>query len=162
MKGASRKSEQVLLSEGTLKAFKALKKACMTAAILAFANYTKPFLLETNVSKDGLGVVLSQKQMDGQYLPVAYGSRALMPHKKYYHSTKLEFLALKWPVTEHFKEYLPHQSFLVKTYIMMTPNLDVTGHQWGWSPCQGQFPVGVPKRMAQHCGRCTEPGYYLP
>ena len=37
---------------------------------------------------------------------------------------------------EHFKEYLPYQPFLVKTdnspltYIMMTPNLDVTGHQW--------------------------------
>ena len=57
-------------------------------------------------------------------------------HKKNYHSTKLKFLALKWLVTEHFKEYLPYQSFLVKTdnnwltYIMMTPNLDATGHQW--------------------------------
>ena len=39
-------------------------------------------------------------------------------------------------VTEHFKEYLLYQPFLVKTnnnpltYIMMTPNLDVTSHQW--------------------------------
>ena len=59
-----------------------------------------------------------------------------MSHKKNYHSTKLRFLVLKWAVTEHFKEYLPYQSFLVKTdnnpltYIMMTPNLDATGHQW--------------------------------
>ena len=59
-----------------------------------------------------------------------------MPHEKNYHSTKLEFLALKWAVTEHFKEYLPYQPFLVKTdnnpltYIMMTPNLDATSHQW--------------------------------
>ena len=42
---------------------------------------------------------------------------------------------LKWVVTEHFKEYLPYQPFLVKTnnnpltYIMMTPNLNATGHQ---------------------------------
>ena len=34
----------------------------MTALVLAFANYMKPFLLETEVSKDGLGGVLSQKQ----------------------------------------------------------------------------------------------------
>ena len=34
----------------------------MTAPVLAFANYTKPFLLETDVSKDRLGAVLSQKQ----------------------------------------------------------------------------------------------------
>ena len=56
--------------------------------------------------------------------------------KKTYHSTKLEFLVLKWAVMEHFKEYLPYQPFLVRTdnnsltYIMTTPNLDATGHQW--------------------------------
>ena len=128
--------ERVSLSEGALEAFKTLKKACITAPILAFADYTKPFLLETDMSKDGLGVVLSQKQLDGRYHPVAFGSRALMTHEKNYHSMKLEFLALKWVVTEHFKEYLPYQPFLVKTdnnpltYIMMTPNLNATGHWW--------------------------------
>ena len=49
---------------------------------------------------------------------------------------KLEFLAFKWAITEHFKEYLLYQPFLVKTdnnplmYIMTTPNLDATGHRW--------------------------------
>ena len=85
------------------------------------------------MSKEGLGVVLLQKQTDGQYHPVAYGSRALTPHKNF-HSTKLKFLALKWVVTECFKEYLPYQPFLVKTdnnplmYIMTTHNLDAMGH----------------------------------
>ena len=108
----------------------------MTAPVLAFADYTKPFLLETNVSKDGLLAVLSQKQADRWYHPIAYGSRALTPKDKNYHSTKLEFLALKWGVMEHFKKYLPCQSFLVRmdnnllTYIMSTPNLDAMGHQW--------------------------------
>ena len=62
--GASRKSEQVSLSEDALKAFEVLKHACMTGPILAFADYTKPFLLETDASKDGLGAVLLQKQAD--------------------------------------------------------------------------------------------------
>ena len=67
---------------------------------------------------------------------MAYGSWALTTHEKNYHSMKLEFLALKWAVMEHFKEYLLYQPFLVKTdnnpltYIMTTPNLDATGHQW--------------------------------
>ena len=87
----------------------------MTAPILAFADYTKPFLLETKASKDKLGVVLSQKQVDRWYHPVAIGSTALSPHEKNYHLMKLEFLALKWVVTEHFKEYPPYQPFLVKT-----------------------------------------------
>ena len=72
--GASRKLEQVLLLKDALRAFSALKQACMSAPILAFTNYTKEFLLETDASKEGLGAVLSQKQADGQFHPVAYGS----------------------------------------------------------------------------------------
>ena len=65
---------------------------------------------------------------------MAYGSRSLTPQEKNCNSTKLGFLALKWAVSEHFKEYLPNQSFVVRTdnnllmYIMSTPNLDATGH----------------------------------
>ena len=127
-------SEWVSLSEDALKAFEVLKQACMMAPFLGFADYTKPFLLETDASKVGLWAVLSQKQADRQYHPIAYDSRVLMPHEKNYHSMKLGFLAFKWAVTEHFKEYLPYQSLLVRmdnnplTYIMMTPNLDATGH----------------------------------
>ena len=119
---------------GCLEGFQMLKQACTTAPILAFADCTKPFMLETDAPMDGLGAVLLQEQVDGQYHPVAYGCRALTPHKKNYHSTKLEFLVLKWAVTEHFKEYLPYQPFLVKTdnnpltYIMIKTNLDATGH----------------------------------
>ena len=134
--GASRKSERVSLSEEALKAFEWLKQACMNSLVLAFADYTKDFLLETDASKEGLGAVLSQKQEDGQFHLVAYGSQALSTYEKNYHSTKLEFLALKWAITEHFKEYLLYQPFLVKTdnnplmYIMSTPNLDATGYHW--------------------------------
>ena len=132
--GASRKSEQVSLSEEALEAFEALKQACMNSLVLAFTDYTKDFLLETDTLKEGLGAVLSQKQEDGRFHPVAYGSWALTTHEKNYHSMKLEFLALKWAIMEHFKEYLLYQPFLVKsdnnplTYIMTTPNLDATGH----------------------------------
>ena len=134
--GASQKSEKVSLSKEALKAFEALKKACMQSPVLAFSDYTKDFLLEMDASKEGLGAVLSQKQEDGWFHPVAYGSWALTTHEKNYHSMKLEFLALKWAITEHFKEYLLYQPFLVRTdnnpltYIMSTPNLDGTGHCW--------------------------------
>ena len=52
-----------------------------------------------------------------------------------YHSSKLEFLALKWVVTEQFREYLQYQPFTIwtdnnpLTYILTTPNLDVLGHR---------------------------------
>ena len=143
--GASRKLEWVSLTKEGMKAFEALKQACMTGPILVFTDYTKLFLLETDASKDGLGMVLSQKQADGWYHPVAYCSRSLMPCKKNYHSTKLEFLALKRAVTEYFKEYLPYQSFVVwmdnnpLMYIMSTPNLDAIGHWWVGALTQFNF-----------------------
>ena len=117
--GASRKSEWVSLCEEALEVFKALKWACMNSPVLAFADYMKDFLLETYTSKEGLGAVLSQKQEDGWFYPVAYGSWALTMHEKNYHSTKLEFLALKWAIMEHFKEYLLYQPFLVKLIIIL-------------------------------------------
>ena len=134
--GASRKLEWVSLSEEALEAFRALKQACMNSPVLAFAEYTKDFLLKMDASKEELGAVLSQKQEDGWFHLVAFGSWALTTHEKNYHSTKLEFLALKWAITEHFKEYLLYQPILVKTdnypltYIMITPKLDATSHQW--------------------------------
>ena len=99
-----------------------------------FPNFDKSFLLETDASKEGLGAVLSQKQSDGRYHPVAFGSHSLTPAEKNYHSSKLEFLKLKWSVTKHFKEYPTYVPFVVRTnnnlltYMLMMPNLDTTGH----------------------------------
>ena len=101
---------------------------------LVFPDFDKPFLLETDASKEGLGAVLSQKQSDGQYHPITFGSCSLTPLEKNYHSSKLEFLVLKWSMMEHFKEYLMYVPFVVQTdnnpltYVVMTPNLDATGH----------------------------------
>ena len=47
-----------------LNTFDTLKQACMSTPILAFFDYTKEFLLETNAYKEVLGMVLSQKQLD--------------------------------------------------------------------------------------------------
>ena len=111
-----------------------LKGKVQSTPVLVFPDFDKPFLLETDASKEGLGVVLSQKQSDGQYHPVTFGSCSLTPSEKNYHSSKLGFFALKWSLTEHFKEYLVYSPFVVQadnnllTYLLMMPNLDTTGH----------------------------------
>ena len=46
----------------------------MTAAVLTYPDLHTEYLLETDASKLGLGSVLSQKQSDGQFHPVAFGS----------------------------------------------------------------------------------------
>ena len=104
------------------------------APVLVFTDFKKPFRLETDASGKGLGVVLLQESDDGQYHPVAFASHELKGGEPKYHSSKLEFLALKWAVTEQFREYL--QSFTIHmdnnllTYILMTPNLAALGHRW--------------------------------
>ena len=104
---ASRKSEQVLLTEDALKAFEALKQACMTAPILAFADYTKPL---NHPRMDKGQYCHRRKQMGGtKPSPMAAGPLPLM--RRNYHATKLKFLALKWAGTVHFKEYLHYWFF---------------------------------------------------
>ena len=128
------KSEAVTLPPDALDAFEKLKMCCMTAPILAFADFEKEFQLETDASSEGLGAVLSQKQPDGKWHPVAFGSRELKGGEAKYHSSKLEFLALKWAITEQFREYLQYRPFTMLTdnnpltYVLTMPNLDALGH----------------------------------
>ena len=89
------------------EAMAVLKGKVQSTPVLVFPDFKKPFLLETDASKEGLGAVLSQKQSDRWYHPVGFGSHSLTPAEKNYHSSKLEFLALKWSVMEHFKEQQP-------------------------------------------------------
>ena len=108
----------------------------MTAPVLVFADFKRPFRLETDASKEGLGAILLQESGDGQYHPVAFTSHELKGREPKFHSSKLEFLALKWAVTEQFHDYLQYQPFTVcmdnnpLTYILMPPNLDPLGHHW--------------------------------
>ena len=136
-----KKSERVDLPTEALEAFEHLKAACLQAPILAFPDFDKPFLLETDASGKGLGAVLSQKQADGRYHPIAYASRIMNDTEQRYHSNKQEFLALKWAVTEQFHEYLSpygknRNEFVVRTdnnpltYIFSSTNLDAAGQRW--------------------------------
>ena len=136
-----KKSEHVDLSPEALEAFDCLKAACLQAPILAFPDFNKPFLLETDASGRGLGAVLSQKQADGWYHPITYAGHVMNETEQRYHSNKQEFLTLKWAVTEQFHEYLSpygknRNEFVVRTnnnlltYIFSSANLDAAGQRW--------------------------------
>ena len=136
-----KKSEHVDLSPEAREAFDRLKAACLQAPILAFPDFKKPFLLETDASRRGLGAVLSQKQADGRYHPITYASCVMNKTEQRYHSNKQEFLTLKWVVMEEFHEYLSpygknRNEFVVHTdnnpftYIFSSANLDAAGQQW--------------------------------
>ena len=93
-------------------------------------------MLHTDASTTGLGAVLYQKQEDGKERVIAYASRTLNRAERNYDAHKLEFLALKWAVTDRFHEYLYGATFEVFTdnnplmYILSTTKLDAMGHRW--------------------------------
>ena len=136
-----KKLEHVDLSPEALEAFDRLKIACLQASIPAFPDFDKPFLLEMDTSRKGLGAVLSQKQADGWYHPITYASCVMNETEQRYHSNKQKFLALKWAITEQFHKYLSpygknRNKFVVctdnnpLTYIFSSANLDAAGQHW--------------------------------
>ena len=118
--GMMKKSEipEFVWSKECQEGFDKLKEALTTAPILAYPDYSKPFLLEMDASLKGLGAVLSQKSDDDTVRVIAYASRSLRPGEKSmqdYSSAKIELLVLKWSVCEKFKDYLLGSKFTVYT-----------------------------------------------
>ena len=123
-------------SEAAQSAFEVLKELCVNAPILAFPNYKLPFILHTDSSTEGLGVVLYQRQ-EGKLWVIAYASRSVTKTESNYPAHKLEFLALKWDICEKFHQYLyGNTSFEVYTdnnpltYVLTTAKLDACGQRW--------------------------------
>ena len=100
---------------------------CTTTPILAYADFGKPFKLHTTASVLGLGAVLYQVQ-DGVEKVISYASRSLTKSETKYLVHKLEFLCLKWAITEQIREYLYGNTFSVYTdnnpltYVLTTAN----------------------------------------
>ena len=117
------------------QAFENIKVKLTTPPILAYADFDKPFILHTDASTNGLGAILYQHQ-NGEKRVIAYASRGLKTSEKHYPAHKLEFLSLKWAVTEKFHDYLYGNTFEVitdnnpLTYVLTTAKLDATGHRW--------------------------------
>jgi hypothetical protein len=106
---------------------------------MAYPDYDKNYILHVDASQEGLGAILYQPQEKGKLAVIAYGSRTLSPAEKNYHlhSGKLEFLALKWAITERFRDYLYYTpKFTVfsdnkpLSYVLTSAKLDATRHRW--------------------------------
>lgn len=111
-----------------------IQKLC-TAPVLGFADPKSPYIVHTDASIHGLDAALYQEQ-EGKPRVIAYASRGLSRCEKRYPAHKLEFLSLKWAVTEKFFDYLYGAKFTVVTdnnpltYVLTSAKLDAAGHRW--------------------------------
>ena len=78
-KGEMKKSElpEFRWTQECQEGFDQLKKVLIKAPIIAYPDYTKPCIPETDTSLKGLGAVLSQKGEDNEVHIIAYASRSL-------------------------------------------------------------------------------------
>ena len=100
------------------ESFVKLKEALITALVLSYLDYSKPFLLEMDTSLKRLGAVFSQEDSKGNIHVVSFTLHMLKPYEKSmknYSSAKLKLLALKWSVCEKFKDYLIGYKFTILT-----------------------------------------------
>ena len=94
-----------------------------------------------------MGAVLYQWDDDNCQRVIAFASRSISNTEKNYPAHKLEFLALKWAITDRFHEYLYGGQFDVYTdnnpltYIFTSAKLDATGQRWAASLANYDFQI---------------------
>ena len=119
------------------ESFEQLKKELTCGRVLAYPDFSRPFIVEIDASYQGLGAVLSQDFLEGRGV-ICYASRTIKATEKNmenYSSMKLEFLALKCAVTEKFRDYLLGSKFGVFTdnnplSYLQTSKLGATELRW--------------------------------
>lgn len=137
-KGQQSSREPVTWTTACQEALEQLITAITNPPVMAYPDYSEPFILHTDASEQGLGAALYQRQ-EGKLRVIAFGSCTLTAAERNYHlhSSKLEFLALKWAITEQFRDYLyyaPHFTVYTDnnplTYVLTSARLNATGHRW--------------------------------
>lgn len=117
------------------EAFQSIIGKLTSAPVLGYADPKLPYFLHTDASTKGLGAALYQEQ-GGQMRAIAFASRGLSHSESRYPAHKLEFLALKWAVTEKFSDYLYGSQFTAitdsnpLTHVLTTARLDATSYRW--------------------------------
>ena len=122
------------------------------APILGYPDFTRPLILEIDASFKGLGAVLSHEQENGLVV-LSYASHSLCPAEQNmnnYSSMKLELLALKWAVTEKYRNLLLVTQCIVYTdnnplsYLLTTAKLGAT--EMRWAAQIAQFRISIKYR----------------
>jgi len=99
-----------LPGEEESKAFEEIRARLLAAPIVALPRREGHYKVDVDGSYEQLGCCLQQQQPDGEYHPIGYNSRALLPAEKNYFATEKEALGVVWAVT-YLRSYHEGQRF---------------------------------------------------
>ena len=91
-----------------------LKDRLTTTPVLAYPDYSRPFILDTDANDFGIGAVLAQHDDDGHECVVAFASRTLSKSERRYCVIRRELLAVV-VFTQHFRPCLLGRGFILRT-----------------------------------------------
>jgi transposase InsO family protein len=100
-------------TENCQKVFDQLKTLLSQEPLMAFPDFKKKFILETDASNFAIGAVLSQEYEEGRRV-IAYFSKTMTKHQINYSVTEKECLAVVKAV-KHFRQYLYQHEFDIYT-----------------------------------------------
>ena len=133
-------------------ALKLLEQKCFEVPVLEFASYSKAFILHTDASGVVFDVVLSQVQR-GVERVITYANRGIFKAERNYLIHKLEFLALKWAVTEKLHDCLLGNIFSVITQLV--PGVSSVIHtQWVISDWTEPWNYSLSNTVGMHQSFC--------
>ena len=94
--------------------FSELRKRLCTTPVLAYPDFSRPFILDTDASDVAIGGVLSQCDDNGRERVIAYGSRLLTKPERRYCVTRRQLLAVVTFV-HLYRPYLICRKFTLRT-----------------------------------------------
>ena len=104
-------TKHIQWTEECQTAFNSIKSSLQVEPVLKLPDFAKPFSLNTDACKYGIGAVLTQLHDDQEH-PVAYYSKHLTRAQRNYSTTERELLAIVFAV-QHFKQFLYGGKFTV-------------------------------------------------
>ena len=104
---------EIMWYEARERSFQVLKRRISSPPILELPDVSQAFILQTDASNFGVGVVLLQEDSAGEKRPIAFASRKLQPRETRYATIERECLPCLG--NSKFQEYLYGAEFILKT-----------------------------------------------
>ena len=107
-----------------------MKEITINCHIIGLPYFSKPFVLECDASREGIGAVLKQ----GQH-PIDFESRKIKPHENIYYIYDKEMLSIMHALIK-FIQYLVGNKFMVKTdpnslrYLLTQKDINESKKKW--------------------------------